>query len=1215
MSGISVYLFGAPRLERDGNPLPLGRSKALALLAYLCISGGPHEREWLLEFLWPSFAPSDARNNLRRELSLLKGLLPEGLLPADRRSIGIDTAAFEDGRLLVDIHAFDNAINRARSHSHGDGPGCESCAALLESAVAIYTQDFLAGFTLPDSPAFDEWQFHQSERLRSALGWALGQLAEWRRADGARDQALEHARRWASLDPLNEEAHRLLMRLYAESSRPAAAMRQYEILQRALQDAFARPPAGALRRAGEPRSGSDRPPVEPEPETVQLYETIRDRRAQPNRADAPATDRPRKTDRPTDPVIGDNLPADTTPFIGRRQELARLRELMTQPTSRLITILGIGGMGKTRLALAAARRVVEAADEMLFVDGVFFVPLAPLTQASQLPAAMALGLGFTPGGDGDSAQQVIAYLKSRRALLLVDNLEHLISDESIAFLSSLMGSAPNVRLLVTSRTRLGLSGEQVFPLDGLGVGAASTPMPDSSAPETTPPDETIADAVALFTEAARRVQPAFVVNAGNREAITRICSLVEGMPLAIELAAGWVELLTPDAILEEISRSLDFLASPHADTPARQANLRAVFDSSWRMLTPDDQGALACLAVFPGDFNREAAEAIAGAPIKILLTLTNKSWLQSAGPNRYRIHPLLRQYAAREATPSGALDGLRDRHADYFVGLMTAQDELMRGRQPYTAFDTLAADLDNIRAAMMWLIGNDRLDPVTDRMARPLFRYLESRHHYFLFEPLFAEAIRRALTCELRRATSILLTMQAAFVFNGYPTRLLDYYWIGPDVSDAMQTAWDLMPADSPPDFWHILLAWQYGRFVEEGAAVSRLAELLDRLQEPDHAWERAFAFQSLGRVLSRHPGPTNHADEPMSDAREHLAAALRLFEMLGDEREAAITTFFLGLERQSAGVLSEARSLLLVAQERFRILGEEIIAAGVNWQLGEIYMQLGETENSLRSFHEMADAFLRYGRLQSAVAGLSRESYETVRYGDPAHALKLREQCLALSRQAGDHFIEAWDCWEMGEVYRVMGQYEPARHWFELSRKLFHDRDSDAGDSFYYRGLADLALAEGELATAESHYRQAIEWAEQTGHPWQHTYALAGLAMAELAGHRIIEAAAHLVEALRLARDRNETGGLALMTMTRAGQLLRHLGREERAAELARLALLHSLTWNETRDEAHRLLEEVREEQFKHTKTTVFDLATPIAQLIVELSSAQPGSPAGTPT
>ncbi len=168
MSGLRIQLFGPPRLEKDGQPVPFGRSKALALLAYLCRTGGPASRDSLIDLLWPSFDPQDARNNLRRELSILKHTLPEHSLIANRQIVGFESTAIDHGRIQVDLHEFEGHLNRTGGHVHPGNDSCEDCITALKSAVSLYTSDFLAGFSLPDSPSFDEWQFHQAEQLRKA---------------------------------------------------------------------------------------------------------------------------------------------------------------------------------------------------------------------------------------------------------------------------------------------------------------------------------------------------------------------------------------------------------------------------------------------------------------------------------------------------------------------------------------------------------------------------------------------------------------------------------------------------------------------------------------------------------------------------------------------------------------------------------------------------------------------------------------------------------------------------------------------------------------------------------------------------------------------------------------------------------------------------------------------------------------------------------------
>jgi predicted ATPase/DNA-binding SARP family transcriptional activator len=1122
------------------------------LLAYLCLIKQPVARDRLLDLLWPAFAPDDARNNLRRELSLLRSALPDVLL-ADRHTVALDLS---DGRVLVDVRAFEEEWRQAQEHGHPDGELCASCATALESAVARYSGDFLQGFSLPDSPAFDEWQFHQAERLRALLGRALEQLAAWYGERGEHERALAHGRRWAPIDPLDEAPHRALMRLYHAAGQHAAALRHYEQTRRLLDDELG---------------------VEPEPETTALYEAIRRRRLLP--AVTPATTPPERSALP--PV---NLPADATPFIGRSRELAQIERLIGDPDVRLVTIMGVGGMGKTRLAIAAARQIAASG---AYLDGIFFVPLAPVTQPADVAPALALNLGFTPGGEGDPARQLRAYLKGRRTLLIIDNVEHLAGEESAALFAGILSDAPDVKLLATSRARLGLSGEYVFPLDGLDADL--------------PADGQSADAVALFAAAARRARPSFQLNNDNSSIVSRICRLVGGMPLGIELAAGWLGLLTPQAILEEIERSLDFLESSQADAPARQASLKAVFDSSWRLLTADEQGALRCLSVFYSTFDRGAAEKIAGASLRALLSLANKSWLQSVGAGRYQIHPLLRQYAALEKANDDETEAaLRDRHARYYAGLLAALDERMRSRRPAAAFDAVEADLDNVRAAILWLVGQDRLEVFAHQMAIPLFRFLESRYRYFLFEPLLIEAIQRAKAQARQPEYAIFKIFRAGFFHHSYPTRLIDYSWAGSWWIEWMRDVWEAAPIEPPTiDFWSILLAWEYGRFVDATAGAERLRQLTDRLTQGGDRWLEAFARQCLGRALIR--GWNVVGFERGQESRVWLQSALSLLESLGDEREAAITLMFIGFERELESDRNEARQILLAAQERLLAIGEEDAAATIDWRLAEIHMGLGEVASALNYFHKMADAFLRTGKVQQAISVMSRESYETARYGDLDDALRLRQRSLALSQQAGDHFTEVWDRWEMGELYRVMGRREEARRWYEASRQIFEELNFDAGQSFYHRGLADLALSEGDTATAEAHFHESYDWAVRVDHPWQGAYALVGLSRTAMAAGQPDEARKYLARGLRAGFATGDPG-ITLRGIAAAARLFERLGDAARAAGLAQLVLSHALSWRAARLEMGVLLGLSAEESLDRRAARPFDLSATVEALVGEL-------------
>lgn len=1138
MVRLRILLFGPPRLEIDGNSVPLGRSKALALLAYLGQQSTPVARDTVLDLLWPTFSPSDARNNLRRELSILKDLLPAGALIADRHTVSLNSEAVNSGAIWIDTREFGEKSAPFPDHPHPAGVSCESCIEAYEAAAELYTNDFLAGFSLPDSMPFDEWQYQQSESLRGELNHILDALVAWYEQQGFSDKALTHARRWVALDPFHEAANRAAMRLYFETEQFNAAIRQYEKLSQLLRDEL----------------GS-----EPESETTELYETIRKTRGKTSRISRHVLPGPP----PASTSI--NLPADTTPFIGRKKELSRILESLQAEQIRLITIAGVGGMGKTRLALEAARRAIDTIGNEKYPDGVFFVPLAPISEAALAQQTIAMGVGFMPGSEGNAAQQLIAYLRPLRALIVIDNLEHLIKPEITGLLSDVLTNAPGIKILATSRARLGISSEYVFSLDGLSFQQDESAL-DSDDSLTAP---LISDAVRLFAETARRISPSFSLDETNIEPIMRICELVDGMPLGLELAAAWIELLTPDAIEIEIRRSLDFLSSINTDVAERQSSLKAVFDSSWGLLSQEEQSVLAKLSIFSGTFEREAAETIAGASLRSLLSLRNKSWLQPVGANRYQIHPLLRQFLALELAQGETTESmLRDRHAEFMVGMLEKLNNLMRGPKSGEAFEKINDEIDNLIAALLWLVGNNRLDIVVDHMAIPLLRYLESRYRYFLFQPIIIEAGRRAEISGDTRTLGIFLTFQGAFFFNGYPTRIMDYIWVDRGWQALMRAAWEQLPADGQQvSYWDIIVSWHYGRFVELEAGEQRLRGVIKQLQVENRRWEEAFARQNLGRLLTRRGG------DAAEESAQFLQAALEMFEALGDEREAAITLSFLGYVHQSIGNLQEAERILLSAQTRLRAIGETITAVNLNWQLADIYLIDARFKQALASYDEMAETLIGAGLSQLAISILSRESYESVRYGDLNQALQLREKAMSLSVQRGNRFTEAWDCWELAETYRVMEKSDEARLWNERARQKFMAQGISDIESFYHRLLGDLALAEGNHVEATSHFHETIKFADESNHPWQHAYGLIGLGTAAVLESQFDKASDYLIEAIRIAHRTGDPGGLVLLGVIRAARLFKMEGDDAEATRLANLVLSHPLSWQETRREAANIL------------------------------------------
>ncbi|HRV93698.1 MAG TPA: helix-turn-helix domain-containing protein, partial [Anaerolineae bacterium] len=380
------------------------------------------------------------------------------------------------------------------------------------------------------------------------------------------------------------------------------------------------------------------------------------------------------------------IPTPPTPLIGREAELSALTRLLDDPQCRLVTLIGPGGIGKTRLALETALRQAE-----LFSDGVCFVPLGSLNSPQFIVPAIADALDFAFSGTVEPHRQLMNYVRDKQLLLVLDNLEQLLV--GVGLLAELLACAPAVKLLVTSRERLNLPGEWTFEIQGLPV-----PPPGQA--------EHIGEfsAVALFIQSARRAQANFELRAEEQAAVVHICQMMEGMPLGIELAAAWVSMLSCREIAREIERSLDFLASSMRGVPKRQQSLRATFDHSWNLLSEDERSVLCRLAIFQGGFGREAAEQVAGATLLSLSALVSKSLVRRTKNGRYDLHEVVRQYALAQLTDDSQREAVLDRHCDFYLELLRDREKALKSAVLREAMRELTDDIDNVRAAWAWAI-------------------------------------------------------------------------------------------------------------------------------------------------------------------------------------------------------------------------------------------------------------------------------------------------------------------------------------------------------------------------------------------------------------------------------------------------------------------------------------------------------------------------------
>lgn len=655
-SGLEIRLFGGLQLTLGGSPLTGFTShKVAALLAFLAVERRPQSRETLATLLWGGLPDADTRNNLRQTLTNLRKLVGP-YLRIDRETVAFHPA----GICWVDVEAFLDSLNA------DEGLAPDAQGERWRAASALYVGDFLAGFLVRDAPEFEEWVLLQRARYRELVLHTLHALTEHLTARGEYSRAVETAVRLLALDPWREEAHRQLMRLRARTGQRSAALAQYAICRQVLAQELG---------------------VEPSAETTALYERLKSAQRGPRH----------------------NLPGNLTGFVGREGELAQLQQRLADPACRLVTLIGPGGIGKTRLATQLAAATVET-----FLNGCWFVSLSTASPEDLIEhLADAIGLVLRAG---NIKKQLLNALGARELLLVLDNFEHLV--ESAELLSDILRAAPDVKIVVTSRERLDLQSEWVFALDGLAL---------STEPGA---DPATYSAGQLFLQVVERQRRSIPAGDEQAAAIREICRMVEGLPLGIELAAARLGALDCAEIVAEIRRSTDFLVTRHRDVPERQRSLRAVVETSVAALGMDERRVFVALAVFPRGFTAEAASQIARTTPQALAALVDKSLVRQSG-GRFDLHEVLRRYADEAlALEPGLSAELHNRHSGWFASWLAALTQTATAPGAQSSWMSIMADdLDNVRAAWDWASAHGRWADVS-RMLEGVFQFMHVRGHF-----------------------------------------------------------------------------------------------------------------------------------------------------------------------------------------------------------------------------------------------------------------------------------------------------------------------------------------------------------------------------------------------------------------------------------------------------------------------------------------------------
>ncbi len=605
MAALSLSFLGPFLVQLGNQPLTQFESdKVRALLAYLAVeSGKPHRRSALAGLLWPDSTESAARASLRNALANLRLVIQDQRAYPPYLLIDSETIQWNPASdYWLDVVAFEQPLKHAPAPS--SSLYNHEKIDHLNAAVLLYHGAFLQGFSLKDSPEFEQWSRMEKESLQRKAVSILSYLALAFEQSEDIDQACAYAFRQVALEPWHEEGHRQLMRLLALNGQRADALAQYETCRRSLEEELG---------------------IEPEEATIQLYEQIRDGEIQGI---------------PKNKLPNHNLPVMAPGLVGREVELQALLTRFEDPSCQLLTVVGAGGCGKTRLAIEAARRLVGR-----FRNGVYFASLVEIQTPREFPQAIARVLGFSFRPEIEPWRQIMDYLRHKEVLLILDNFEHIL--EGASQVVELLNAAREVKILVTSRVQLNLIEECLFPLEGLAYPSEGKAESMTQALDSYP-------AIQLFLHGAQRVKPGYTPGGEDLEHIGVICRQVAGMPLAVLLSASWAGILSPAEITAQIrQRSLDFLETEWRDLPDRQRSLRAVFDHSWDLLSKRQQEFLAGLSIFPGSFPLPAACAVTQFELHDLHALIYRSVVQRASSDRFELHMLWRQFiAAKYALPS-----------------------------------------------------------------------------------------------------------------------------------------------------------------------------------------------------------------------------------------------------------------------------------------------------------------------------------------------------------------------------------------------------------------------------------------------------------------------------------------------------------------------------------------------------------------------------------
>ena len=849
-----------------------------------------------------------------------------------------------------------------------------------------------------------------------------------------------------------------------------------------------------------------------------------------------------------------NMPNPPSLFIGRDQELHELSVLLSNPDVRLLTILALGGMGKTRIAIEAARQQL-----MSFSEGVYFVPLADFDSVVH---AISEHTDFQyRQNDGSNIQkQVLDYLTDKKMLLILDNFEHLL--EQATLVNAILEAAPNAKILVTTREKLNLSTENVYPLSGM-------PYPTWE----TPDDALEYDSVKLLLQAAKRVKPEWTLSQENLDIVARVCRLTEGMPLGILLAASWLDVFSLEHIATQIQTNIDFLETEMRDVSPRQRSIRAVFESSWNCLSAEEQSVFMKLSVFRGGCTGAAAQAITGAHPRILQALVNKALLSRTQSDRYELHELLRQYGEDRLTQSASAQEAYNVHSAYYCQCLEDKVDDLKGRRQFEALDEIENDHMNFQTAWLWAAKHGHYERLYQSwFSWNLYHFI--RGPYMESLPLFAKASEylHNLPSSSQRDPNLAYVLGMQSLFHS----LLNQR---EQARQCLDESWNLLQ-DNGTDYDRAVIAYfqaiAYGPRAEQSFPLIDTA--LSTFRQQDDTWWVGTLLGLRGHFLVQR--------YELYEGQQQLDAARQVQEPLGDWFGLASTLLWHSFAAERIYNFSEALNHATKSLNYFQQLRARYFIYQALEVLGLFAVEVGNFEMSRQHYTE-SFALARKGGNQSHTMRASFElAYVALAQGAYDEATELIE--------AASNFFEVDDpvfssvvLVRAGEIALAQNEDDKARASFERALHYAESNDSGLFVMFCQRGLGRIAHREGFYDRAKEYLDNARESlrAYERSNPVAGLYkqtelatVLTALADLALSTDEFESAENYVHEAFEVTRDSARIP-VTLSVIACAASVFSAQGQLERAAELAAWVADHPKAFAVDKDRVAPLLEQLEEE------------------------------------